>query len=145
MTTEDLLERALRRYRAAGPPPSLESRVLEAAGEEPVEQQQPLVLSPAASRFRAEPTWRRVLFPLAATALLVATVSFLVAAGRLTARASASMVFEPAPVPTETDRQIDDLLGAGSAAFLRSQRAMMATTEPRPPDAPRLPGAEDAR
>jgi hypothetical protein len=141
MTDEDQLERTLRRYRAAGPPASLESRVLVAAGEEPVERQQTLVLSPA----RHGPVWRRALFPLAATALLVATVSFLIAAGRLTERASASMVFEPAPAPTETDRLIDDALGAGSSAMLRRQRAMMSEVQPRPPDAPGVPGAEDVR
>jgi hypothetical protein len=142
MTAEDRIARALRRYRAAGPPASLESRVLAAAGEEPAERPQAFVRSPAPSSHRPWPVWRRALFPLAATALLVATVSFLVAAGRLTERASASMVFEAALAPTEIDRQIDDLLGPGAAAFLRAQRALMATTEPRPPDAP---GPEDVR
>jgi hypothetical protein len=145
MTDEDQLERTLRRYRAAGPPASLESRVLAAAGEEPVERQQTPVRSPAPSWHRQWPVWQQALFPLTATALLVATLSFLVAAGRLTERASASMVFEPAPAPPETDRVIDDMLGAGSAAFLRSQRAMRSTAQPRPPDAPGVPGAEDAR
>ena len=145
MNGEDQLERALRRYRAAGPPASLEWRVLSAAQEERVEREQPSVRSPAPSQYRPRSVWPRILFPAAATALLAVTLSFLVAAERLTARASESMVFEPAPAPSETDRVVDEVLGAGTAAIVRSRRVMMSTNQPRVPDTYGVRGAEDVR
>jgi hypothetical protein len=67
---------------------------------------------------------------MATTALLITSLSFLLAAKRLTAQAAASMVFEPVPAPTETDRLEEDVLGPGSSAVLLSRRAIRSGTQP---------------
>lgn len=145
MTDDDRIERRLRRYRATGPPASLESRILAAADAEFEKRQGSPGESRAPRQRRGSFPWLGLAFPAAAAVLLVATLSLVLAADRLTARASARMVFEPAPSQAETDRLIEEVFGPGPSAVLRWRRIMMSSAPQPPPDLRLVPGTEDDR